>query len=127
MLAPLREPWPPLTDGFFMNVGGFLQVTGTGKAQGAVKSETQARALARDAALLDAWRRLRGHLESLRAKDGRPVALRATREPQYNQRLEALVHGAAIVSTHFDDEGTAVIVLRVERRVIQQTLETDYK
>jgi hypothetical protein len=110
-----------------MNVGIFIQITGTGSADKTVLGETQRKSMGRDAAILDAWQRTRNYLESFVLPSGRTVGEKAAGDEQYNKRLETLVHGAQIVSTQYDEDQTAVAVLRLDRRIIQNTLGTDYK
>lgn len=128
VLAPPRASWPELNDGHFMNVGAFLQVTGTGKASGPISSETQERSLARDAALLDAWARLTRYLEALPhpPPHGR-VGARARADAAYQASVERLARSATIVSTDWDKDGRAIVILRLLRASVNPALETELK
>jgi hypothetical protein len=127
MLSPARAKWPALPNGFFMNVGTYIQITGTGKAADSVRTETLRKSLGRDAALLDSWRRMRRYFESFLLPSGRTVGQKAAFDKEYDKIFESLIHGAQIVSTHYDQDQTTVIILRVDRQVVQEILGTDYK
>lgn len=124
--APARPSWPPLPDGHFMHVGEFLQVTGTGRALKPTASETQSRSEARDAALLDAWNRLRAYLDTLPLDGGGTVGGAAAGDSALSKSLERLVFAAQVVSTTWDGP-TAAVVMRVDKASINAALGTEFK
>ena len=124
--APARTNWPPLPDGHFMNVGGFLQVTGTGRPLKATVNETQEKSEARDAAMVDAWARLKSYLGTLPLPGGGTVGGNADGDAALAKTLETLAFSAQIVSTTFSGP-TAVVVMRIEKSALNQAFGTEFK
>ncbi|MBI5597142.1 MAG: hypothetical protein HY928_13700 [Elusimicrobia bacterium] len=126
VFAPARPAWPAFPDGHFMHVGGYLQVTGTGRPARPTANETQARSEARDAALLDAWDRLRGYLGTLPLEGGGSVGGAAQDDAALAKTLERLVFAAQIVSTAWDGP-TAAVVVRIDKAGINSALGTEFR
>lgn len=126
IFAPARPAWPPLPDGHFMHVGEFFQVTGTGRAEKHSLSETQEKSEARDAALLDAWTRLRAYLDAVPLAGGGTVFGASRNDPKLLKALERLAFSAQVVSTRWDGP-TAAVVIRVEKQSINRLLGTDFR
>ncbi|MDE2290508.1 MAG: hypothetical protein KGL53_00385 [Elusimicrobia bacterium] len=124
--APARPPWPPFPNGQFMHVGEFLQVSGVGQPKKATLTQTQARSEARDAAILDAWTRLKGYIGSLPLPDGSHVSDAEQADPALAKSVETLVYSATIVSTQWADPQAAVVV-RLRKSSINRLLGTDFK
>ena len=124
--APAKTAWPPLPDGHFMHVGGFLQVTGTGRPLKATVNETQEKSEARDAAMVDAWTRLKAYLGTLPLPGGGTVGGNSDGDAALAKTLEKLSYSAQIVSTTFSGS-TAVVVMRVEKAELNQAFGTDFK
>lgn len=124
--APARPSWPALPDGHFMHVGEFLQVTGTGRPARPTANETQARSEARDAALLDAWGRLRAYLDALPMEGGGTAGGAAGGNTTLAKSLERLVFAAQVVSTTWDGP-TAAVVVRIDKAAINAALGTEFK
>lgn len=125
VLAPAKPRWPPFPDSNFMHVGAFLQVSGTGRAQGKTTSDSQRMSLSRDEALLDAWQRLRSYLGLLTLVDGSSAKERAAASKEFKSGLDSLVYSAEIASTKFD-AGTAAVVLRLPKERVNAALGTEY-
>jgi hypothetical protein len=124
--APARPRWPAFPDGHFMHVGQFLQVTGIGRPAKQALSQTQERAEARDAALVDAWGRLKAYLESL-PHDGAGSVGRASREDKaFAERLEQAIYKAEVVSTRYDGS-TAAVVVRVDKQALIRILGMEFR
>ena len=124
--APARPAWPALPDGHFMSVGDFLQVTGTGRPSRAARSETQGRSEARDAALLDAWTRLRSYIDSLPLEGGGSAYGATRNDATLAKAVEKLIYTAEIVDTRYDGPVAAVVV-RVDKGRINRLLGTDFR
>jgi len=126
LFTPPENKWPSLPSGHFMHVGDFLQVSGVGKPPPKTKTMTQARSESRDAAILDAWERIRSYLHSLVRPDGSYVASHIDVDPLLAKRLESLIVSSAIVETKWSGT-TAVVVMRISKTKINAVLETDYR
>lgn len=127
MFKPPIRHWPVFPSGYFMHVGAFIQVTGTGKVDRPGKSAKEISSLSRDEAILDAWDRMRAYLKSMPHPQVTTVAYQARTSKDYASALERLVHGADIVSTHWSKDETAVVVLRVLKDNVNQILGTEYQ
>lgn len=124
--APLRPRWPALPDGHFMHVGQFLQVTGTGRPAKPTLSQTQERSEARDAALVDAWGRLKAYLEALPYDGAGSVGAAAQENAALAQSLEQAIFKAEIVETRYDGS-TAAVVVRVDKDALNRLLGTEFR
>lgn len=124
--APARPRWPAFPDGHFMHVGQFIQVTGIGRPSKPALSQTQERSEARDAALVDAWARLKAYLESLPAEDGGSVARAARADAALAKGLESAIYKAEVVSTRYEGS-TAAVVVRVDKAVLNRVLGMEFR
>ncbi|TPW20237.1 MAG: hypothetical protein FD126_1887 [Elusimicrobia bacterium] len=124
--APLRPRWPAFPDGHFMHVGQFLQVTGTGRPAKTTLSQTQERSEARDAALVDAWGRLKAYLEALPYDRTGSVGAAAKANAALAQSLEQVIFKAEIVETRYDGSMAAVVV-RVDKDALNRMLDTEFR
>lgn len=123
---PIRH-WPVFPSGYFMHVGAFIQVTGTGKTTRSGETPKTVSSLSRDEAILDAWNRLSAYLKSMPHPQVATVAYHARMSADYAQALDDLVHTADIVSTHWSKDGTAVVVLRVSKDAVNRILGTEFE
>ncbi|MFH1725071.1 MAG: hypothetical protein ABII00_10685 [Elusimicrobiota bacterium] len=126
MFQTVQPRWPALPDAHFMHVGDYLQVTGTGTAAKPVSSETQRRSESRDAALLDAWERLGGYLEVLIVRGKGTVGDMSRGSDEFRGELDRLVYSAKVVSTQWE-QGTAIVIIRLDKGRVNKTLGTDYR
>lgn len=124
--APARPRWPAFPDGHFMHVGQFLQVTGIGRPAKQALSQTQERAEARDAALVDAWGRLKAYLESLPHEAAGSVGRASREDKAFAERLEQAIYKAEVVSTRFDGS-TAAVVVRVDKEGLNRILGMEFR
>ncbi|MEE8425101.1 MAG: hypothetical protein V3S11_04700 [Elusimicrobiota bacterium] len=125
--GPARPSWPPLPRGHFMHVGTFLQVSGTAAPDPKTSSVTQQIALSRDEALADARRRLRRYIAALPLGGGMTAGLRMKKSKEFRRSVEQMIRSAAIVSTEWDDDGTAVVLIRVDKRRINKILGAQFR
>lgn len=124
--SPARPYWPALPDGHFMHVGQFLQVTGIGRPAKPTLSQTQERSEARDAALVDAWSRLKSYLEALPFDETKSVRTAAKDDPALGQALEQAIYKSEVVSTRYDGS-TAAVVVRVDKDALNRILGTEFR
>lgn len=124
--APARPRWPAFPDGHFMHVGQFIQVTGIGRPAKKALSQTQERSEARDAALVDAWGRLKAYLESLPHESAGSVGRAARADGALAKGLEGAIYKAEVVSTRYDGS-TAAVVVRVDKEVLNGVLGTEFR
>ncbi len=117
---PARQSWPRLPNGYFMHVGAFLQVTGTGKSATGSKEES------REKAIVDAWDRLLGYIERLPLPGYGYVKVKAKENPEFAKQLREFVYTAQVVETRRSGTVTAVVI-RIGKSQINQFLETDFK
>ncbi len=109
-----------------MTVGSHLQVTGTGTPPNPTTSETQRRSESRDAALRDAWSRLRGYIESLSLESGETLGNRSRHSPRLRRKIGDLVRSADRVSATFDGN-RATVAIRINKDRINKVLGTKYR
>ncbi len=110
-----------------MHVGTFLQVSGTAAPDRRTSSVTQRMALSRDEALADARGRLRRYLAALPLGGGMTAGLRMKKSKGLRRSVEQMIRSAAVVSTEWGDDGTAVVLIRVDKRRINQLLGTQFR
>ena len=124
--APARPNWPAFPDGHFMHVGQFLQVTGIGRPKKTALNQTQERSEARDAALVDAWGRLKSYIEALPYELSGTVGAAARSHKLLSKRIEAAIYKAEVVSTRYDGS-TAAVVVRVDKLELNRVLGTEFR
>ena len=118
MFSPAIHPWPPTPDGYFMHVGSFLQVTGTGT--GPNKADR------RDLAIRDAWSRLLDYIYSLPLGGYGHVKNKANEDESFSNRLQNFIYTAKIVETKHSGDTAAVVIL-IGKDQINNILETDFQ
>ncbi len=118
VFAPPAHHWPPAPDGYFMHVGSFLQVTGTGKSSN--------RAEGRDKAIVDAWDRLLKYIHHLPLSGYGYVKVKAAEDPYFADRLEKFVYSAKVIETQYSGD-TAAVVIRIGKTQINNILETQFQ
>jgi hypothetical protein len=126
IFAPAKQYWPDLPDGHFMHVGEFIQVSGTGSA-GPSTSDTERKSVSRDAALLDAWERLRAYISVLVLPDGMRVNDRMAASEEYAAGIHRLVQRGKLVSTQYTADDTAIVILRISKSEINNALGTRFQ
>ena len=119
--TPARPFWPPMPEGHFMKTGTLIQVTGVAKPDPKLATETQRKSDSRDRALKDAWRRLEDYLKTLPPPDYKTLADSCRTSPEVQARMDALLFSLLPVSSHWDEDGTAAGVIRVDRARVVST------
>lgn len=100
---------PKYPDARFRDQGGAILVTGFGEARGKVSSETEARALSRDAAVFDARAAIESWLTALAASAPR-------------EAIQRLAFSAQPVDNRWSEPGRAEVVLRLEKARVREAL-----
>ena len=126
-LGPVQSRWPALPEDRFMHVGTYLQVGGTGTADSDTGNETQGKALSRDAALTDARIRVRRYIRALPLGGGLSAGDRMQASPDLRHSIDRMIRFAGVVSTEWDESGTAVVLIRIDKKRINQLLGTNFK
>lgn len=98
-----------------MKTGSLIQVTGVAKADPKLAGNTQRKSDSRDRALKEAWRRLEDYIKSLPTPDYKTVGELCAASPEARTRLDALLYSLLPVSTRWEEDGTAAVVIRVDR------------
>ncbi|HAH05111.1 MAG TPA: hypothetical protein DCM05_01080 [Elusimicrobia bacterium] len=125
-LEPAPDRWPKTPEGHFSAAGEYFQVTGVGKPDPKLLTDTQRRSEARDDALRDAWRRLKEYLEALPTREG-PLGELAAQRPALRDRIDRVVLGAVPVSVHFDSDGSAAVAIRVRKDALNAAFGTEFR
>lgn len=122
-LAPTgSKVWPKLPEERFAFVGGYLQVTGVGRADPKLGNATQRRSTSRDAGILDARARLSDYVQRLMVS-GMSIGERATADAGWRRKLDQALGAMEIAETRWDDDDTAAVVVRAEKSAILNALD----
>lgn len=118
--SALPAKLPPAPDASYRWSSEGLEVSGVGKPDPSISNETQRRALAREAAFVMANARLRSYAESLRVRGRGKVGDLAAKDPAWAKRLQDALSRIVVVRTTWDEEGTAVVVIRAQTKALRR-------
>lgn len=119
---PAGFDWPKPGDANVASAGGYIQVTGVGKADPKLPSETQRRSVSRDAAILDARARLETYLSRVMLPGQTSVGERASADKSWRKKLDEALTAIDIAETKWDGD-VAAVVLRTEKAQVLRTFD----
>lgn len=102
--------------------GGFLQEDGYGVVPAGANSAGQARALARRAAIVDAYRNLAEYVQGVNVDAETTVRDLAVESDVIQTKVSAVVKGARIVSEQMENDGTYHVVMQIPLYGVRSSL-----
>ena len=98
----------------------YIQSIGIGAGDPALKTLTQRRATARNAAIVSAQYEMLSLVKGVEIEGGITVSRAMETNSLLTSRVQDVVRGAEIVSTRFTNDGGAVVVLRLPRKRLKR-------
>jgi hypothetical protein len=100
--------------------GSFIEAVGIGAADPALPSETQRKALARDAAIVKAQYEMLSMVSGVTLDGGVTVSQAMEKDSNLEASLRAVIRGAEIRKTEFTADNGCVVTLRLPKRRLQE-------
>lgn len=98
------------------------EAVGIGAADPTLASDTQRKALSRDAAVVKARYRLRSTLRDAEVEGGGTLEEALHEEPSVEARLDAALADAEIAATAFTEDNGCIVTLRLSKRRVEARL-----
>lgn len=120
---------PKLADGKLPDVldenperANYFEAIGIGAADPALPTDTQRRALARDAAIVKAQYELLSLIKGVELSGGYKVSRAVSVDSSLETRLRASIQGARVLKSEFTKDGGCVVTLRLSKdRLVEDT------
>lgn len=93
--------------------GEFFYAIGMGAADPALKSDTQRKALSRDAAIVKAQYEMLAYLKGVTLKGGIKVSRAMEADSTIESNIEQLIKGAEIVRSEYTEDNGCVVTIRL--------------
>lgn len=101
---------------------GYFEAVGIGASDPALPTETQRRALARDAAIVQAQYELLSLIKGVELDGGYKISRAIEVDSALETKVNAAVRGAEVLKSEFTTDGGCVVTLRLpKRRLGEQT------
>jgi hypothetical protein len=102
--------------------GGQLEAIGIGAADPSLKSDTQRKALARDAAIVKAQYEMLSMVKGVTLEGGVTVDRALETDSKLEARLLATIRGAEVVKSEFTADDGCVVTLRLPKSRLEKTM-----
>jgi hypothetical protein len=102
--------------------GGFIEAIGIGASDPALPTETQRKALARDAAIVKAQYELLSMVKGVTLEGGVTVSRALETDSALSAKLNAAIAGAEVRKSEFTADSGCVVTLRLPRKRLQDLM-----
>jgi hypothetical protein len=103
-----------------MVTGKYIQSIGIGASDPALPTDTQRKATARNAAIVQAQFEMLSVIKGVEIEGGITVSRAMETDSTLESRLKNVIKGAETVSTRFTSDGGALVVLRLPKKRLQR-------
>lgn len=100
--------------------GAFIEAIGIGASDPHLPTETQRKAMARDAAIVKAQYELVSMLRGVHLEGGMSVSQAMAKDSLLAARVNASIRGAEIIKSEFTADGGCVATLRLPKRALEE-------
>ncbi len=107
--------------------GKFIEAIGIGAADPALPTETQRRALSRDAAIVKSQYEMLSMVKGVEIEGGITVSRAIEKDSTLEARLKETIRGAEILKTEFTKDDGAVVTLRLPKKRLEQMMGVRFK
>lgn len=107
--------------------GKFIEAIGIGAADPTLPTETQRRALSRDAAIVKSQYEMLSMVKGVEIEGGVTVSRAMEKDSTLEARLKETIRGAEIVKTEFTKDDGAVVTLRLPKKRLEQMMGVRFK
>lgn len=98
----------------------YIQSIGIGASDPSLATETQRKATARNAAIVQAQYEMLSAIKGVEIEGGITVSRAMETDSKLESRLKNMIKGAEIVSTRFTHDGGALVVLRLPKKRLKR-------
>lgn len=102
--------------------GGYLEAIGIGASDPALASDTQRKALARDAAIAKAQYELLSMVKGVHLEGGVTIDRAIETDSSLEAKVSAAVRGAEVLKTEFTADNGCVVTMRLPKRRLEQLM-----
>ena len=107
--------------------GRFIEAIGIGAADPTLPTETQRRALSRDAAIVKSQYEMLSMVKGVEIEGGITVSRAIEQDSTLEARLKETIRGAEILKTEFTKDDGAVVTLRVPKKRLEAMMGVKFK
>ena len=107
--------------------GGYLEVIGIGASDPSLPSDTQRKALARDAAIVKAQYEMLSLIKGVTLEGGIRVQRAIETDSTLETHIKEVIKGAEVHKSEFTADNGCVVTLRLPKSELQQLLGTGFK
>lgn len=105
-----------------MDRWGYIEAIGIGASDPALPTETQRKALSRDAAIVKAQYELLTLVKGVELEGGLKISRALEQDSAIETRLKQTIRGASIVKSEFTADNGCVVTLRLDKGVLEETV-----
>jgi hypothetical protein len=105
----------------------YIESIGIGAADQSLPSQTQKRALSRDAAIVKAQYEMLSMVKGVEIEGGITVSRAIEQDSTIEARLKESIRGAEIVKTEYTGDDGAVVTLRLPKKRLQKMMGVKFK
>ena len=107
--------------------GKYIESIGIGAADPTLPTETQRRALSRDAAIVKSQYEMLSMVKGVEIEGGITVSRAMEKDSTLEAKLKETIRGAEIVKTEFTKDDGAVVTLRILKKRLEQMMGVRFK
>ena len=101
---------------------GFIEAIGIGASEPSIPTETQRKALSRDAAIVKAQYELLSMIKGVELEGGVTVSQAMEKDSLLVARVKSTIRGAEVLKSEFTSDGGCVVTLRLPRYKLEQDM-----
>jgi len=109
------------------NQGSYLEAIGIGGADPALGTDTQRKALSRDAAIVKAQYEMLSMVKGVELSGGITVARALETDSTLEARVKDVIKGAEITKTEYTADNGCVVTIRLPKKRIEQMMGVKFK
>lgn len=102
--------------------GSYLETIGIGASDPALPTETQRKALSRDAAIVKAQYELLSMVKGVTLEGGVTVARAMEADSELSAKVHAMIKGAEVVKSEFTSDNGCVVTIRLPKRRMERMM-----
>ncbi|MBI2362008.1 MAG: hypothetical protein HYV15_01295 [Elusimicrobia bacterium] len=107
--------------------GKYIESIGIGAADPTLPTETQRRALSRDAAIVKSQYEMLSMVKGVEIEGGITVSRAMEKDSTLEARLKETIRGAEITKTEYTKDDGAVVTLRILKKRLEQMMGVKFK
>lgn len=101
---------------------GFIEAIGIGASEPSIPTETQRKALSRDAAIVKAQYELLSMIKGVELEGGVTVSQAMEKDSLLVARVKSTIRGAEVLKSEFTSDGGCVVTLRLPRYKLEEEM-----